>query len=143
MILGEFDERGRPFVRGRLVAPRLEIDESVLFLLDTGADVTCLHPADAKNVDLPFDQLRNETSYRGVGGTSPYFVEPVILSFTDKLQARLYTVQLLIAEPNRSNEVLPSLLGRDVINNWHIEYDPTRSRLECNVRHADFTFNAT
>ena len=143
MILGEFDDRGRPFVRGRLVAPRLEVDESVLFLLDTGADVTCLHPADAKNVGLAFDQLSNRVSYRGVGGRSPYFVEPAILSITDKLQARLYAVQLLIAEPDGSNEVLPSLLGRDIINNWRIEYDPTRSRLECAVRHADRTFSAT
>ena len=143
MILGEFDDRGRPFVKGRLVAPRLGIDESVLFLLDTGADVTCLHPADAMNVGLAFEHLRNRVSYRGVGGTSPYFVEPAILSFTDKRQARLYAVQLLIAEPNESNEVLPSLLGRDVINNWRIDYDPMRSRLECRVRHADSTFSAT
>lgn len=143
MILGRFDDRGRPFVRGRLVAPRLRVDESVLLLLDTGADATCLHPSDAKNVGLPFGQLRNRVSYRGVGGTSPYFVEPALLSFTDKLQARLYAIQLLIAEPDGSNEVLPSLLGRDVINNWQIEYDPTMSRLECTVRHADGTLSAT
>ena len=143
MILGEFDDRGRPFVRGRLVAPRLEVDESVLFLLDTGADVTCLHPTDAKNVGLAFERLRNRVSYRGVGGTSPYFVEPAILPFADKLKARLYTVQLLVAEPNENNEVLPSLLGRDIINNWRIEYDPARSRLECTVRHADRTFSVT
>ncbi len=95
------------------------------------------------NVGLDFEHLRNRVSYKGVGGTSPYFIEPAILSFTDKRQARLYAVQLLIAEPNKSNEVLPSLLGRDVINNWRIEYDPTRSRLECTVRHADSTFSAT
>ena len=143
MILGEFDDRGRPLVEGRLIAPRLGVDESLLFLLDTGADVTCLHPADAKNVDLPFSQLRNRVSYRGVGGTSPYFVEPALLSFTDKLQARLYAVQLLIAEPNESNRALPSLLGRDVINHWHVSYDPASSRLECAVRHSDFTFRVT
>ena len=85
----------------------------------------------------------NRVSYRGVGGTSPYFVEPALLSFTDKRQARLYSVQLLVAEPNASNEVLPSLLGRDVINNWHVDYDPANSRLECAVRHADFTVRAT
>ena len=143
MIHGEFDDRGRPLVEGRLIAPRLGIDESLLFLLDTGADVTCLHPADAKNVGLPFGQLGNRVSSRGVGGISPYFVEPVLLSFTDKLQARLYAVQLLVAEPTESNEGLPSLLGRDVINHWYMEYDPVSSRLECTVRHADFTLSAT
>ena len=39
---------------------------------------------------------------------------------------RVYQVGLLIAAPNDSNDVLPSLLGRNVINNWRIEYAPRR-----------------
>ncbi len=42
MIIGEFDDRGRPYVEGRVIIPRLNINEIVTFLLDTGADGTCL-----------------------------------------------------------------------------------------------------
>jgi hypothetical protein len=34
---------------------------------------------------------------------------------------------------------LPSLLGRDVINHWFMEYDPVNARLEFTVRHADYS----
>ena len=33
---------------------------------------------------------------------------------------------------------ISSLLGRNAINHWHIEYDPLNGLLECMVRHADY-----
>ena len=92
---------------------------------------------------MPFDQLGNRIVSRGIGGSSSYFVEPAILAFADKPQTRLYELELLIAEPQDGNSGLPSLLGRDVINHWHMQYDPTNSRLECRVRYADYTLDAT
>ena len=62
--------------------------------------------------------------------------------FQDGDLVRVYQVGLLIAAPNDSNDVLPSLLGRNVINNWRIEYDPSEGRLECTVRRADRTVGA-
>ena len=50
-------------------------------------------------------------------------------------------VHLLIAEPNESNGTLPSLLGRDVINRWLLEYDPMNDSLECTAHSADFTID--
>ena len=38
----------------------------------------------------------------------------------------------------QGGQVIPSLLGRNVINHWHIEYDPLNGLLECMVRHADY-----
>ena len=92
---------------------------------------------------MPFDQLGNRRISRGIGGSSSYFVEPAILAFVDRPQTRLYEVELLIAEPHEGNEGLPSLLGRDVINHWYMQYDPADSRLECTVRYADYTLDAT
>ena len=43
MIVGRF-ECGRPFLRGDVLVPRFEVQAGVNFLVDTGADVTCLHP---------------------------------------------------------------------------------------------------
>ena len=48
-------------------------------------------------------------------------------------------VSLLIADPNETNDSLPSLLGRNVINHWYIQYDPANNTLEFTVRHADRT----
>ena len=54
---------------------------------------------------------------------------------------RGYSLELLIAEPNRDNERLPSLLGRDVFDCWAIQYDLMNGKLECAVHHADFTLD--
>ena len=142
MIIGEFDHRVRPYVACRVIIPRLKINEIVPFLLDTGADSTCLHPRDTGRARMPFDQLGNRRTSRGIGGSSSYFVEPAILAFADKPRTRLYELELLVAEPHESNEGLPSLLGRDVVNHWYMQYDPTHSRLECTVRYADHTLDA-
>ena len=139
MIIGEFDDRGRPYVEGRVIIPRLNINGIVRFLLDTGADRTCLHPRDARRARMPFNQLGNRRTSRGIGGSSSYFSETTILAFVDKPQMRFYELELLIAEPHESNEELPSLLGRDVINHWYMQYDPAVTRLECTVRYADYT----
>ena len=143
MIVGEFDELGRPYVESRLIIPRLQVDERILFLLDTGADRTCLHPQDANRVRIPFRRLGNMMSSRGVGGSSSYFSEPATLSFSDQSYTRLYAVGLLIAEPHGGNRGLPSLLGRDVINHWYMQYDPMNSKLEFTVRHTDYTLDAS
>lgn len=143
MIAGRFDENGRPYVESRVTIPRLEVDRRVLFLLDTGADSTCLHPRDVRSLGISFSQLGAPVSSVGVGGSSVYFREPTLLIFGDQSRSRLYVVNMLIAEPGESSEVLPSLLGRDVINHWLVEYDPTNGRLECEVRHADYTLDAS
>ncbi len=139
MILGEFDDQGRPFVEGRLALPSLRVDRSILFLLDTGADITCLHARDSSRAQIPFNALRNTTYTRGIGGASRYFCETAVISFSDGPQTRYYVVELHIAEPSEANENLPSLLGRNIINKWYIQYDPANDRLACTVCYADHT----
>ena len=110
MIVGGFDGRGSPYVECRVIIPRLQVDERVRFLLDTGADNTSLHPLAARRARIPFSQLGNRANSRGIGGMSSYFREPALLVFDDDAQSRIYSVELRIAEPNESNLGLPSLL---------------------------------
>ena len=126
-------------MESRLIIPRLQVSQRIPFLVDTGADSTCLHPGDARDSAIPFRRLGNRRFSRGIGGRSAYFSESVVLSFSDGLLTRLYQVNLLIADPNETNDSLPSLLGRNVINHWYIQYDPANDRLGFTVRHADRT----
>ena len=138
MIRGSFD-RGRPLVECRLVIPRLRVNHRLVMVVDTGAVATCLHPADAIRARIPFDRLGNIIGYAGVGGSSPYFREVANLLFEDESYLRIYRLNLLIAAPTDNNRELPSLLGRDVLNRWRMDYDPTDGRLDCTVHSADHT----
>lgn len=134
MIVGRFDSRGRSYVEGVIYIPRLAVGGRVVFRLDTGADVTCLHPGDARALHIPFGSLQNRVESRGVGGRSIYYLESSLLSFDSGGQREICPVNLLIAEPAGRNDGLPSLLGLDVINRWYMEYDPANNRLEFTVR---------
>ena len=52
-----------------------------------------------------------------------------------------YRISVDIAEPTTANAIFPSLLGRDVLNRWRMEYDPAYSKLEFTGRSADRTVN--
>ena len=138
MIRGSFD-RGRPVVECRLVIPRLSVNHRLMLLVDIGATASCLHPADAIRAGIPFDELGNRLGYPGIGGSSAYFRESVNLLFEDGSYLQIYRLDLPIAAPTGSNRDLPSLLGRDVLNRWRMDYDPADGRLECTVRSAVHT----
>ena len=143
MISGVIGEHNRPYVRVRLMLPILGVDQELSFRLDTGADTTVLHPHDAVLVGIPFAQLDDATlsALTGVGGQIQYYQEPALLSFYDQNGTTnyLYTLDLRIAKlpesgANQTLWGLPSLLGLDIINQWHTSYDPVNGRLEFDVR---------
>ena len=133
MIIGRFNDQGRPHVRGRLFIPRLDIDLEIDFLLETGADSTCLHPGDLE-YEIAQETIGRAVEATGVGGTSRYFEETAVVFFEDETALRSYVISLYIAEPI---EHLPSVLGRDIINQWRMVYDPANDMLEFTVRTAD------
>ena len=72
MIIGEFGLMGRPFVEGYLRLPRFDLTANITFLVDTGADVTCIHPRDSRPARVPFDLLRGSVISQGIGGQATY-----------------------------------------------------------------------
>ena len=118
MILGEFGPTGQPFVEGYLTLPRFGIARNIVFLVDTGAYATCIHPRDGTLAAIPFDQLENPVTSNGVGGPATYFSERAVLEFVDgeAREIRSCEVDVLIAkpaaDPMHSINRLPSLLGQ-------------------------------
>ena len=143
MIAGEFDPQGYPTVWGRLDLPQWNVSYTVPFLLDTGADVTTIHPRDAGNAGIPFDRLYAGVTVGGIGGQSTYYREPATLVFADDVERQSYCYDLTvdIAKPEDVSGEIPSLLGRDIIDRWRMVYDRTDDLLEFTVRSADAVRN--
>ncbi len=142
MIRGGFEPAGWPFVEGFLTLPRFNVTRSVIFLVDTGAYATCIHPRDGTPALIPFDSLERPVPSDGVGGTATYFLEPAVLEFVDgeAREVRSYEIGVRIAkpapDPRHSVNRLHSLLGRDIIDRWRILYDRTDNLLEFTVRNT-------
>ena len=105
------------------------------FLLDTGADFSCLHLVDALNLAVPESGLSNESYVGGIGGTSIYYREPAIVTFTYR-DGSIFEISYNIdLDLSYSDETigLPSLLGRDILDDWHIEYSRKRNLLRCAI----------
>ena len=106
----------------------------IVFLIDTGADATVLHPTDAYAIlgddlhRIDFNHDPRRTPGLGVGGA----VDRVVRDATLALQGedrRLHPIDMpiLIARPtpaepgDHGNWRLPSLLGRDFLRRFRLE----------------------
>jgi translation initiation factor 2B subunit (eIF-2B alpha/beta/delta family) len=75
MLIGRFgDTTGRPYLEGRLVFPRLNLQHNVSFLVDTGADRTVIMPADAVTLGIDYSALTGNEAVGGIGGTLNMFL---------------------------------------------------------------------
>ena len=112
MIIGELGELDRPYLRCRLILPRLSVSARIAFLVDTGADSTYLHPHDGLDAGVPFDLLQGRSTTRGIGGTASYFPEPAALLFIDDAarQSYGYRIDINVAKPDDVSDRIPSLL---------------------------------
>jgi hypothetical protein len=49
----------------------------------------------------------------------------------------MYQINMLIAPPAADLAGLPSILGRDVLNRWHMAYRPTQDKLTFDIVTSD------
>ena len=134
MIKGFFDANGRPRVQA-LVSLHSFVDVNwVTFLVDTGADLTILHPRDAALLEIPLSKLEYSESLGGIGGGMSYSPQVCdLLFFRDAPNLRLHDwrrFSIAVAQPTAHNLSLPSLLGRDILEKWRMNYDRPANILE-------------
>lgn len=129
MIYGFFGSDGHAYLRGYVYLPRFGVSRRVDFLVDTGADVTTLHPDDGLRFNFPFDELENPVSVGGIGGEHIYYDEPADIYFrgTDRLYG--FRTNLSVGKPSEETDDLESLLGLDILNRMRMDYDFRRKRL--------------
>ena len=145
MIQGRFGDTSKsPYVEGRLRIPGLRIESNVSFLVDTGAESTVLLPEDVVRMKLDYSALSESgVQVSGIGGSSPTYVESAIIMFTEPgVAVYSYEVKLLIVEL-KNHKGLPSLLGRDILSRWRMNYSPIDNQLEFEVVNADKTYPLT
>ncbi len=134
MIIGWFSFAEKPFVKVRVTIPRLGVQSEVDFLVDTGADRTCVNHRDAAYMGLFPEILRGSEMTRGegVGGGARYFMEDARIEFIETDDERPYehTLSLLIADLSDTPSPIPSLLGRDILHLYRMVYAPAERRLE-------------
>ena len=124
MIHGYFDRYGRPYVEGRLIIERLEVDDTVHFLVDTGSDSMALHPHDGEALGCRYDLLVSPRSMGGVGGEQEYYPEDgaTIIFYGEDTTYTFADLRISIAKPAPNNRDLPSLLGNDVLGLLRMDY---------------------
>jgi hypothetical protein len=119
--------RGRPYVTGFVVLPRLIIDGEVAFLVDTGADTTVIYPRDAERLRLSHEQVfadSNVVFSVGIGGGVEEYLEGGFAMIQhddgkwDQMLAPLH-----FAVPSAAYALIPSLLGRDVLSYYKLVFD--------------------
>jgi len=132
MIHGHFGELRRPYVSGSLLLPMAPREGRINFLLDTGADQTCLMPADAKAMRLKFEDLLlgKETRARGIGGRVKVHPQTGTITFLElSVGLVIYEVSVLVYPDRSPYRDYPSILGRDVLNDWRIRYSSIEETL--------------
>jgi len=141
MLRGRFgDTSGRPYIEGRLILPNLNIRGDISFLVDTGSDVTCLHPIDGTRLNIDYGQLSGDAESIGTSGLSHDFTESAVVVFSEpKRFLYAYNITLRIAPVDPEIMTLPSILGRDILDQWRMIYNPQKSRLVFKVILADIT----
>lgn len=114
-----------PAVQAYCYLRRLKTGFWVTFMVDTGAEGTCLHGARALAIQRYMRPLTLKPA-SGVGGSCYYYGEQATLLFYDtNRNPRARTLNRLDIQQFTPNNVffVPSLLGRDILNRWGLHYD--------------------
>jgi hypothetical protein len=126
-----------PYLERRVFFPRLQSRGLVSFLIDTGADGTVLMPADSRRLGINFRVLQNPVTSDGIGGAANGFNERALLSFSDGIYVFSYLLEIEISAPINHNGRFPSLMGRDVLDQWRFVLKRFRNKITSTPRRWD------
>src|SRR6185437_2504022 len=127
----------RPMIEGHVSIPSIGAGGFIQFLIDTGADCTTITPSDGKRLRIDYNRLTNEDHSMGYTGSTLDFVCDGIITFSEiGIVEYEYDIELRITKLDPNNAelfLLPSLLGRDVLNQWYLSLDPKAKKITADV----------
>ena len=128
------DEPSAPYIRSTLYIPRIRLVTEVDFLVDTGADATSLHPYDVSRTGIDIGSLPGTLrAASGIGGTMRYIEADafVYLYDTDARDWHRFPVFLAVSAEEQVDpgNRIPSVLGRDVLNDCLCTFDPRQETI--------------
>ena len=96
-------------------------------------------PTDGSNMNADYSVLEHPSQTVGVGGIAPVYSERAFLVFSEPSKA-LYTyeLRLSIIPTSVGMKGVPSLLGRDILHRWRMDYHPSRGDLLFDVESYDY-----
>ena len=138
MLLGRYVGSSlRPMIEAHVTIPSIKAGGFIQFLIDTGADCTTVTPADGRRLRVDYSKLTREDHSVGYTGSTLDFICQGVVTFSEIGVAEYeYDVELRITKPDSNIQellMLPSLLGRDILNCWQISLDPSSRRITANV----------
>lgn len=83
-------------------------------------------PGDGFRLNIPYSTLSYSGGAKGIDGVIDSHSERAEVWFSDGQYQYMYSVDVTIFEPTNRNRGIPSLLGRQILNRWHITYDAQR-----------------
>lgn len=138
MIHGRFGEETRPFVSASVSMSGAQRTAKINFLMDTGADATCLMPADVFALRLDKAFLGDKTELRGIGGTACVHLKDISITFLDLGNGLVsYMIPVYVYPNEKPYDEYPSILGRHMLNNWRINYCHPDNKLVAEVLKHD------
>jgi len=133
MLYGRWGKTtGRPFVEAFVRFPRLNAGGSISFYIDTGADSSMIMPADAQRIGFKYNLVTSMTKVSGLNGEVACFLEDGIIAVAES-SLYIYQVPLRVAPLKPHTEKLPSLLGRDILDNWTLVLDKPNNSIEARI----------
>ena len=119
-----FHELPAPCVQAALFLPRLNLYGLVSFMIDTGADNTTLSLIDVERMNISYRRLKRKSliGVEGIAGEQSFYQEEaVIILRDDDAQTYMFPINIHVPQRRKGNQAhqqrrLPSLLGRDVVN---------------------------
>lgn len=124
------------YINVHVISSSMGIDETVEFLIDTGASKTTLLDKDAIFLDLDYDDLKKHSqNVSGIGGSVETFIveDSTLLLDSVEIRVPIFVLRHDIENLNKDERIrilrIPSLLGRDVINRFKLIFNRDKDEI--------------